>query len=227
MYFDCFDLVTRNINEHINGSFAIYVNGIKQDLSFPNKDSNGLLYLGTFENEKVSIDVDVNESTYCSSYGIYGLSLGKLEKAINKTKTANLKVDGGNISGTADNAKSGQWLFLSVPYDDGFSATINGKPAEIYRSMSGFMAVKLEEGKNDITFSFCPKGLKPGIVLSVAGFAALALYIIFRKKITAIADKAEGLCRVGIYALLVAVLAAVYVLPLIISIIGNICSLAG
>ena len=93
--------------------------------------------------------------------------------------------------------------------------------------MSGFMAVKLEEGKNDITFSFCPKGLKPGIVLSVAGFAALALYIIFRKKITEIADKAEGLCRVGVYALLVAVLAAVYVLPLIISIIGNICSLAG
>lgn len=227
LYFDCFDLVTRNINEHINGSFAIYVNGIKQDLSFPNKDSNGLLYLGTFENEKVSIDVDVNESTYCSSYGVYGLSLDKLEKAINKTKTADLKVDGGNISGTADNAKSGQWLFLSVPYDSGFSATINGKSAEIYRSMSGFMAVKLEEGKNDITFSFCPKGLKPGIALSVAGFAALALYIIFRKKITAIADKAEGLCRVGVYALLVAVLAAVYVLPLIISIIGNICSLAG
>ena len=105
-------------------------------------------------------------------------SLDKLEKAINKTKTADLKVDGGKISGTADNAKSGQWLFLSVPYDSGFSATINGKSAEIYRSMSGFMAVKLEEGKNDITFSFCPKGLKPGIVLSVAGFAALALYII-------------------------------------------------
>lgn len=36
---------------------------------------------------------------------------------------------------------------LSVPYDSGFSATINGKSAEIYRSMSGFMAVKLEEGK--------------------------------------------------------------------------------
>lgn len=44
------------------------------------------------------------------------------------------------------------------------------------------MAVKLEEGKNDIAISFCPKGLKPGIVLSVAGFAALALYIIFRKR---------------------------------------------
>lgn len=44
------------------------------------------------------------------------------------------------------------------------------------------MAVKLEEGKNDIAISFCPKGLKPGIMLSVAGFAALALYIIFRKR---------------------------------------------
>lgn len=92
MYFDCFDLVARNINEHINGSFAIYVNGIKQDLSFPNKDSNGLLYLGTFENEKVSIDIDVNESTYCSSYGIYGLSLGKLEKLSIKQKPPILRL---------------------------------------------------------------------------------------------------------------------------------------
>lgn len=225
LYFDCFDLVSRNITEHINGSFAIYVNGIKQDLSFPNQDSNGLLYLGTFENEKVSIDVDVNESTYCSSFGIYGLSLDKLEKAINNTKTADLDVDGGNITGTVDNAKDGQWLFLSVPYDSGFSATVNGKTAEIYRSMTGFMAIKLEEGNNDIAVSFCPKGLKQGVILSVGGLVALALYIIFRKKILPFAEKFDKVCRVGVYVLLVGVLAVIYVLPLIISVIGNVYSL--
>lgn len=225
LYFDCFDLVSRNIKEHINDSFAIYVNGVKSDLSFPNQDSNGLLYLGTFENENVSIDVDVNNSTYCSSFGIYGLSLDKLTKAINNTKTADLTVDGGNISGTVSGAKEGQWLFLSVPYDSGFSAKVNNKDAEIYRCMTGFMAIKLDEGNNDIAISFCPKGLKPGIVLSVCGFATLALYIVLRKKILYVAEKLDGVCRVGVYALLIAVLAAVYVLPLIISIIGNVYSL--
>ncbi len=225
LYFDCFDLVTRNIKEHINGSFAIYVNGIKFDLSFPNQDSNGLLYLGTFENESVSIDVDVNQSAYCSSYGIYGLSLDKLKKAIDDTKTAELTADGGNIRGTVDNAKKDQWLFLSVPYDSGFSAQINGKDTEIYRSMTGFMAVRLEEGNNDIAISFCPRGLKQGVILSCAGLVALVLYIVLRKRILAVAERLDGVCRVGVYILLAGVLAAVYVLPLIISIIGNIYSL--
>lgn len=222
LYFDCFDLVTRNIKEHINGSFAIYVNGIKTDLSFPGQDSNGLLYLGTFENESVSIDVDVNTNTYCSSFGVIGLSHDKLENAISRTKTADLTVDGGSISGTVEDAGDGQWLFLSVPYDSGFSAKINGHKAEIYRCMTGFMALKLDEGHNDIAVSFLPKGLKEGGVLTVGGLVALALYIIFRRKLEAVYAKVDGICRIGVYALLCGVLSVVYILPLIISIIGNI-----
>ena len=225
LYFDCFDLVSRNISEHINGSFAIYVNGIKLDLSFPNQDSNGLLYLGTFENESVSIDVDVNNSTYCSSFGIFGLSLDKLEKAINTTKTADLTVDGRKISGTVDDAKDGQWLFLSVPYDSGFSATVNGHKAEIYRCMTGFMALKLEEGHNDIALSFLPKGFKEGALLTSGGLVALALYIIFRKKIAVLCERVDGVCRIGVYVLLCGVLLIVYILPFIISAIGNVYSL--
>ena len=224
LYFDCFDLVSRNITEHINGSFAIYVNGIKLDLSFPNQDSNGLLYLGTFENESVSIDVDVNNSTYCSSFGIFGLSLDKLEKAISTTKTADLKVDGRKISGTVEDAKDGQWLFLSVPYDSGFSAAVNGHKAEVYRCMTGFMALKLEEGHNDIALSFLPKGLKEGVLLTIGGLVALVLYIIFRKKIEVVCNRVDGVCRIGVYVLLCGVLLIVYILPFIISVIGNVYS---
>ena len=222
LYFDCFDLVTRNIREHINGSFAIYVNGIKTDLSFPGQDSNGLLYLGTFENENVSIDVDVNTNTYCSSFGVIGLSHDKLEKAISRTKTAELTVDGGNISGTVDDAKDGQWLFLSVPYDSGFSATVNGHKAEVYRCMTGFMALKLDDGHNDIALNFLPKGLKEGGLLTAGGLVALALYIIFRRKLEAIYAKCDGICRIGVYVLLCGVLLVIYILPLIISLVGNI-----
>ena len=225
LYFDCFDLVSKAIKEHINGSFAIYVNGIKVDLSFPNKDSNGLLYLGTFEDCNVSIDVDANFESYCSSYGVFGLSLDKLEQLIDNAPTADLEVDGGNITGTANSDKDGQYLYLSVPYDSGFSATVNGKSAEIFRTMTGFMAVKLDKGENDISLSFSPKGLKEGAVLCLVGIVCLVLYIIFRKKVAVISQRFDGICRVGIYVLLCAVLLAVYVLPMILSIIGNICSL--
>lgn len=225
LYFDCFDLVSKAIKEHINGSFAIYVNGIKVDLSFPNKDSNGLLYLGTFEDRSVTIDVDANCESYCSSYGVFGLSLDKLGQLIDDAVTADLTVDGGNIRGTANNDKDGQYLYLSVPYDSGFSATVNGKSTEVFRTMTGFMAIKLNKGENDISLSFMPKGLKEGAVLCLVGIVCLILYIIFRKKVDVIAQRFDGICRVGIYVLLCGVLLAVYILPMILSIIGNICSL--
>ena len=109
-----------------------------------------------------------------------------------------------------------------MPYDSGFSATVNGNKAEIYRCMTGFMAIKLDEGHNDIAISFLPKGLKGGGILTVGGLVALALYVIFRKKLEAVYGKVEGICRIGVYALLCGVLLAVYILPLIISEIGNI-----
>ena len=163
-------------------------------------------------------------SAYCSSFGIFGLSPDKLEKAINTTKTADLKVDGRKINGTVEDAKDGQWLFLSVPYDGGFSATVNGHKAEIYRCMTGFMALKLEEGHNDIALSFLPKGLKEGIILTSGGLVVLALYIIFRKKIAIMCDRVDGVCRIGVYALLCGVLLIVYILPFVISVIGNVYS---
>ena len=225
LYFDCFDIVSRAVKEHINDSFAIYVNGIKVDLSFPNKDSNGLLYLGTFEDGAVRIDVDANCATYCSSFGVYGLSLDKLEQLIADATTAELTVDGEKITGTAESNKDGQYMYLSVPYDDGFSATVNGKKTDIYRTMTGFMAIRLDEGHNDIAISFMPKGLKEGTILCLVGIVCLVLYIIFRKKITGLELRLDGACRVGVYVLLSGVLLAVYILPLILSIIGNICSL--
>ncbi len=51
-------------------------------------------------------------------------------------------------------ANAGQVLFLSIPYDDCWSATVNGEEVKIHKADTAFMAIDLVEGKNEIEFAF-------------------------------------------------------------------------
>lgn len=74
-------------------------------------------------------------------------------------------------------------VFFSVPYDKGWTANVNGKPAEIVKANYGFMAVKAEAGENTITFEYETPGLKTGFICTVAGVLILSGYLLlFRKK---------------------------------------------
>lgn len=69
-------------------------------------------------------------------------------------------------------------VFFSVPYDEGWTATVNGKTAEIEKVNVGFMAVKVDAGTSDIRFNYTTPGLKNGLLVSTVGAAILLLYII-------------------------------------------------
>lgn len=225
LYFDCFDLVSTNVREHIYGTFDVYVNGVKENLSFPGQDTNGLLDLGVYENEFVTVEISLNKKSYCSSFGLYGLSHEKLGKIINPEKSAGLEVSGTTISGSYNCEKDGQYLFLSVPYDKGFTAYVNGKETEISRTLGGFMAIRLSQGENDIEFSFSPTGFKMGVIISFAGVVMLALWLVLRKRAEKLLDKSEKICRIGVYLLFSAVLAIIYLVPMILCITGTIIDL--
>lgn len=73
-------------------------------------------------------------------------------------------------------------IFYSVPYDKGWSATVNGAPAEVIKSNVGFMAVKGEQGANDIVFTYKTPGLSTGIKISLIATSLLILYILLDQK---------------------------------------------
>lgn len=66
----------------------------------------------------------------------------------------------------------------TVPYDEGWTATINGKVTSIEDVDNGMMAIKINKGKNDIKFKYMPKGLKTGIVISVISTIITIIYFI-------------------------------------------------
>ncbi len=69
-------------------------------------------------------------------------------------------------------------VFFSVPYDDGWSATVNGAKAQIEKVNAGFMAVKVDGGDSVIRFSYETPGLINGIKISLISAIALLIYII-------------------------------------------------
>ena len=73
--------------------------------------------------------------------------------------------------------------FFSVPYDDGWSAQVNGKPVDIEKVDVGFMAVPVEAGENHIAFTYETPGLKAGAVLSLTGILLLMGYLLICRKL--------------------------------------------
>ena len=75
-------------------------------------------------------------------------------------------------------------VFFSVPYDDGFSATVNGEPAAIEKVDDGLMAVYVPAGENEIEFTYHTPGLKVSACVSAAAIAVYGVYLlgIMRKR---------------------------------------------
>ncbi len=71
-----------------------------------------------------------------------------------------------------------QLVFFSVPYSEGWEASVNGKKADIEKVSYGFMAVKADTGGNKIVFSYRTPGLTAGIIMTISGIMILAGYIV-------------------------------------------------
>ena len=87
--------------------------------------------------------------------------------------------DGFNAKITLNNPKL---VFFSVPYEDGWTAYVNGKPADIEQVSYGFMAVKADSGENEIEFRYSTPGLKYGLIISAGGITVLLIYLLICRK---------------------------------------------
>lgn len=85
-------------------------------------------------------------------------------------------VQGDNFFEAHITAGSDKYAFFSVPYDKCWNAEVNGQEQEIL-NINGLMAVRVSEGENVISFRYEYAPLKYGILLSVIGAAAYAVYL--------------------------------------------------
>lgn len=81
----------------------------------------------------------------------------------------------GNIS-----LQKPEMLFLSIPFDKGWKAKVDGKSVNILNINNGFIGIELSEGTHLVELDYTQEGLYIGIFVSVVSFGLL--YILRRKK---------------------------------------------
>lgn len=176
IYFDIFGNYSTNLTEEYYEACDVYVNGELFEAGYPNKKTNGILNLGTFEEEKVSIEIKLNKNFSVSDFGLYTLDVNEFRESLETTNTAKIEKNGDTItiSGTGEG-----YLYIPFCWNEGYTAKINGEKAEIYECMGSFMAVELEDEEFEITLLF----YSDGIILSVIIFAfGVVLLMIYTKK---------------------------------------------
>ncbi len=78
-------------------------------------------------------------------------------------------------------------VFFSVPFEEGWSATVNGKAAKIEKVMDGFMAVRVDAGDSTVRFDYETPYLDSGIDITLGALLIFLIYFIacaiyFKKK---------------------------------------------
>jgi len=88
---------------------------------------------------------------------------------------------------TSSNSKEGFAVFSDIYYPAGWTATIDGKPADIVRVNYVLRGLKIPAGQHQIEFDFHPSSYHTGnsiamiCSLLVLACCAAALFFIFRK----------------------------------------------
>lgn len=70
-----------------------------------------------------------------------------------KETVRNLEYNQNSLSCDVDSSKK-ELLYFSVPYSEGWSATVNGEEAEVIKANTAFMAVELSRGENHVILQY-------------------------------------------------------------------------
>jgi len=73
-------------------------------------------------------------------------------------------------------------LFLSIPWNEGWNAYVDGKKTELFQVDTAFSGLTVEEGDHEIILRYRTPGLTAGVLISAISCAGWFLILIWKKK---------------------------------------------
>lgn len=147
---------------------------------------SSILRLGAYEPGEivqVTIMADYDMWTYADiNFAYFDLESFENQFAgIDTTATTVTEVDDGYVTFEAD-VNSGEMILTSIPYENGWTAYIDGQEAEIIPYEDALISLDAEPGHHDVRLTFTPPGFKAGAVLSLLGIIGFAVIEIAERK---------------------------------------------
>lgn len=117
------------------------------------------------------------------SFSIMNLCAETTEEPVipNETVPVVKRISDSLLTGTISNKTEG-YLFLPIPYEKGWTATVDGKETSIIQADSGFMAILLEEGEHEICLKYIFPNFKLGLAIAALGIIILIVCVVYCMK---------------------------------------------
>jgi uncharacterized membrane protein YfhO len=98
-----------------------------------------------------------------------------------KSTLENIQYESNHLYGTI-NSEDSNFMVLTLPYDKGWSISINGEKVKTYSVNAGMMGFEINKGYNEVYMSFIPYGFKTGLIISIIAVLISVLLIVKEKR---------------------------------------------
>lgn len=98
---------------------------------------------------------------------------------LNQSTLEDIKYTSRSFSGIIT-VSEGDVLLLTVPYDKGWHATVDGKHQESEKAFGALLSIRLSEGKHTVSFNFEPEGFRAGVattLISILAFTSMCIFL--------------------------------------------------
>ena len=147
-------------------------------------DNYSIMNLGKFEKGKVlrirlTISNDDNEAFwrdqlfYTFDYDAFSETCEELQNDVLDITS----FEDTHLEGTCESDSDNNVLFTTIPYEEGWKITVNGKAVKTEKSLNSLITIPLEKGTNTISMTFSPEYFKVSLVIT--GFGVVLLIIVF------------------------------------------------
>ncbi|HFR4577243.1 TPA: YfhO family protein [Streptococcus suis] len=157
---------------------VITVNNLSNEFTLDNSFS--FFNIGYFlEDTELSFSIHFpeNEQVSFDKPQFFRLDLGQYSEAMeilaNKQVISTVKSNKVEVEFSSQNPAS---LLLTLPYDKGWTASIDGKKVPILKAQNGFMKLDVEPGQRQAVLTFIPHGFYLGLGISATAICFFIFY---------------------------------------------------
>ncbi len=166
------------------GDQTISINGVVNKLTC----KSWLYHNGNSSFEYVISDSNISDLDVVVSKGNYKISNVKLyvmdnDRYDNYIDVNNLDIDKGNSEISFDvDIDNDSYIVTSIPYDEGFSAYVDGEEVEIEIVNEAFLGFKIDSGRHDVNIKYVSPWYNGGVMFSIIGFMGYGIFIIMENR---------------------------------------------
>lgn len=136
--------------------------------------------------EKLNFKIEVKKEKFnINNEYFYYLDMKNYEKdykEISQNKYDISYFSNTDIKGTVSSSDEKNVLYTSIPYDEGWRVSIDGKEVPKIKLLDSLIGVNVPNGVHEVEFKFIPKGLYLGSVISIITLGLILIGCLYNKK---------------------------------------------